>query len=138
MITLDASAIVKLALNESRSDMVYSIVNGETSKMEAIFAPDVIVAEALNAIWASYAVKKRISEQQADEAFGILRSILDNIDIIPSLELADLATDISKTHRLSVYDSLYVAASMLNSAPLLTFDKEVLAKAADIGVSISK
>jgi predicted nucleic acid-binding protein len=136
MITLDANSLVKLAITEEHSKSVYKIITSETQKERPIFAPDIILAEALNAIWVNFAVKKKIDERQMDEAFSILMTIFDSIEIIPTKTLAPLAMDISKKQRLGFYDSLYAAASLTNNAPLLTFDKEILSKAKELGVSL--
>ncbi len=40
MITIDANAIVKLAITEKDSERAYSIISSETSKESPLFAPD--------------------------------------------------------------------------------------------------
>ena len=136
MIVVDASAIVKLAITESHSNAVYSIISSETSNEDPIFAPDIIISEALNAVWANFAVKKKIDEKKVNEAFEILMAIFDNIEIVPTVQLASSAMGIAKKHKLSFYDSLYVAASLANNVSLLTFDKEIISKAKELGISL--
>ncbi len=137
MITIDANAIVKLAITEKDSDKAYMIINSETSKENPLFAPDIILAEALNAIWVNFGVKKKISEKNVDEAFDILTSIFGKIETIPTGSIANLAMDISKKHKLSFYDSLYVAVSLMHNSPLLTFDKKIVSKAKDLGIILA-
>ena len=50
MIVLDASAVVKLIIDESGSDFVRKKIDSEAKEGEPIYAPDIALAEAINVI----------------------------------------------------------------------------------------
>lgn len=136
MIVVDANAIVKLAVTEEHSEVAFSIIDSETSKREPILAPDIILAEALNAVWVNCAKKKKITTEQLDQAESSIITVFEDLMIIPTRELESTAMEISKKHGLSIYDSLYAAAGLLNGVPLLTFDNKIKKKAKAIGINL--
>lgn len=136
MIVVDANAIVKMTVTEEHSGTVFSIIDAETAKKEPIIAPDIILAEALNALWVNFTKKKKITAEQLDQAESSLITIFEDLQIIPTKELENTAMQIAKIHGLSLYDSLYAAAGLLNDAPVLSFDNKISKKAKAIGISL--
>ncbi len=136
MIVIDANSLVKLAITEEHSEDAYAAVYAATASKEPIVAPDIILAEALNAIWVSFAKKRRITAAQCESAEGTITMIFNEIQAIPTRELARLAMGLAKEHDLTLYDALYASASVVNNAPLLTFDGRLRERASDIGIEI--
>lgn len=134
MITLDASALVKLVISEEHSEDVERIVRRNLSDHEPVIAPCIALYEAMNAIWVYAVLKRKLEIERADTAIGSLLLIWGQIKHADSTELHRLAMRVALESKLTVYDSLYAAVSMLYRAPLLTFDKEILLKAEKLGI----
>ncbi len=135
MIVLDASAMVKLIIDEPHSDFARKKVDTEAKEDEPIYAPDVALAETINVIWKYSALKGR----EAVEPYKALADLLlvwDRITIVNTEELASIALKLSIEHRMVIYDALYAALSKLYRAPLFTFDKKLENKANEIGIEL--
>ncbi|HVC58126.1 MAG TPA: type II toxin-antitoxin system VapC family toxin [Candidatus Acidoferrales bacterium] len=136
MMVVDANSIVKLAIMEENSEAAFKAIGAETSRREPILAPDIVMAEALNALWVNFAKKKRITAEQLDQAEAAVVAVIEELRIIPTIELESVAMRISRDHGLTVYDSLYAAAGLMNDVPLLTFDEKIRNKAKAIGIAL--
>lgn len=138
MTVIDANSIVKLALEEPYSKKVREFIRNALTGEEEITTVDIALAEALNAVWKHNVVIKDLSDQKADTASIEILEFWDNLDRVPSAAIADKAMRIAKTHKLTVYDSLYVAAAIKHQAPLLTFDKAIKENEARLGIELVK
>lgn len=136
MMVVDASALYKLVVREKNSEQARGIILNETSAGGPIEAPDLIVSEVLNALWASYAEKKSISKSEFDSAVEKLDGIMEDLDIIPATLLKEAAVNVALLKGLPVYDSMYVAAGLLKGAPVLSFDSDLRDAAAELGVRV--
>jgi predicted nucleic acid-binding protein len=134
MITIDASAIIKLVIKEKDSDIARKLFDDVLEVGEPILAPDLILTEAVNGIWKHLILLKDLSEKQFDIAIDNLIIILTNITLSRTDESLKEAIKIAKEQKIAFYDALYVAISISKDAPLFTFDKPVLDKCAGIGL----
>jgi len=86
---------------------------------------DLACTEVANAAW------KRAVHAGNDP--GTVKTFLDNAiafiretcEVIPAQELITPAWDLSCHHRITIYDALFVAASIRCDAPLVTADKRL-------------
>jgi predicted nucleic acid-binding protein len=86
---------------------------------------DLAYTEVANAAW------KRVMHAGDDPAS--IRSCLDDsiafiretCEVVPARELMAPAWDIACLHRITIYDALFVAASIRCNAPLVTADKKL-------------
>lgn len=115
------------------SCVITSIFFAETITGKAIDAAadhtcitvDLAYTEVANAAW------KRAVHAGNDP--GTVKTSLDNAiafiretcEVIPAQDLITPAWDLSCHHRITIYDALFVAASILNDAPLVTADKRL-------------
>jgi len=136
MIAIDANVLVKLAVTEEYSEIAYDTLFSATESGEPIFAPDIILAEALNTLWVYFAIRKKLDARRFDQAVDIVMMVFGNLKTIPTAKLTDAAMKISKLYRLTFYDALYVATSISNSAPLFTFDKKILESSKELGLKL--
>jgi predicted nucleic acid-binding protein len=136
MIVADASALVKLVVEEEHSALARQIILKETSVGEPIEVPDLAISEVLNTLWVYYTKKKRITEAAYDTAVANFDKIIKNLDIIPATSLKDVALRVAVLKGRSVYDSMYIASSLLKGAPLLTFDVPMRNTASGLGVTV--
>ncbi len=136
--TIDANALIKLVIDEDRSDEVRRIAYETLSKDEPIIAPNIALYESMNVLW-DYSVKRKmLNNEKVLLAFHRLLRIWGQIKHIDSEDLHKVSMTIALDSKLTVYDSLYVATSLLYKSPLLTFDKEIISKANGIGITVVK
>jgi predicted nucleic acid-binding protein len=139
MIIADANALVKLALQEPGSAEVRKIVRSILSNdEEEVASVDIALAEALNALWKHNSLIKDLDNKKYSLAFTEILELWPNISEIPTKTIAEEASGIAKSSSLTFYDSLYVAASIKNKAPLLTFDKEIIKSAGKLRIKLLK
>jgi predicted nucleic acid-binding protein len=138
MMTLDASALVKLVIDEDSSNKIRRIVYKMLSNNEPIIAPSIALHESMNVLWVYSVGRRKLSKDKALIAFDRLLQIWSLMKHADSEDLNEMAMIIALDSKLTVYDSLYVAASVLYKSPLLTFDKDMRTKAEHIGVAIVK
>ncbi|MDE1822760.1 MAG: type II toxin-antitoxin system VapC family toxin [Candidatus Micrarchaeota archaeon] len=138
MITLDASAAIKLVITEENSDKISNAFDSVTSRGEPILTVDIMLAESVNGLWKHLMVLKDIDENQFETAYKNLLALWNSTEIIPTEILIDKARQIAKRHMLTIYDSLYVSLSLLNNAPILSCDSAILEKSEKIGINTLK
>lgn len=117
---VDASALVT-ALRNAKS--ARTIADYEVS------APDLLVAETLNAFW-----KLARAGQTVPERSTILR-VLDQIRLVPSRPHAGRAAQLAEQLDHSVYDCLYLALAEAEADVLITADARLERKARAGGLS---
>jgi len=136
MMVIDASALIKLVLEEEHSKETRAIVNGELSKGESIIAPELVFTEALNTIRTQSMSSKKLAGKELDAAVDDLFETFIRIDPVSTVEIGRNALKISMEHKLTVYDAVYIASSLLKGAPLLTFDKDMALAARRLNVEV--
>lgn len=75
---------------------------------------DIALAESLNAIW-----------EDAKSAIQDLTKIYDNLNILTTHELSEKTADIALNQNITIYDSLYIAATKKLNATLYTADRKL-------------
>ena len=113
-LVIDASAAYGLLVGDRLDD----IVEGNSE----LLAPDLIVAELLNARWKIYR-----SGRHAPEVDSIL-ALLEHVRIMPSLPFAHIAAQLSERLSHPIYDCLYVALARQENVKLLTSDAHLIRK----------
>ncbi len=129
MIVIDASALVAIVLKEKgwedlldRSDIFVSV--------------DLILKEATNAIL-SAVPSNRLSRSDGVKVYMILKELFEgNILVKPQSNYLDHAFELALKHKITIYDSIYVAQASQESLPLLTLDKKQAIAARAEGVEI--
>jgi len=136
MITIDASAIIKVIITEEDSEIAKKAFIKITEKGEPLLSPNIVFSEVMNGLWKHHVLIKDINVRKLEMAKSSLNSIYDNLGISNQPELAEDALKIAITHKITFYDSLYVALSVKMKAPLLTFDRPLSEKAEEIGFEL--
>ena len=114
---LDASAAVKLAVEEPDSALVRAMV-GATP----VVAPELVLAEAANTLWRK-ARQGAIPAAEARAAQTGLGGLFARL--VPLRALQDQALDLALRRDHPAYDCFYVALAMREAAPLLTADRRL-------------
>ncbi len=101
MITLDASAAIKLVIHEEYSDIAARLFYKATEIGEPIIAPDVLLPETINVLWKHLILLKDINHRQFDIAVDSFRSIWDNLIVVSTNSV--------------IKESMYLFSSGINS-----------------------
>lgn len=136
MITIDASAILKVIITENDSGLARAAFSKITEDGEPLLSPDIVFSEVMNGLWKHYALIKDINAKKLEMARSGLNSIYENLGISSQTELGEDALKIATSHKITFYDSLYVALSIRMKAPLLTFDRQLKEKAKEVGFEL--
>ncbi len=123
ILVFDASAVVKLAVEEDGHKEIISLLADEAN---LVVAPDLMVVEVGNALWRKCIVKQISTSQASDAMAHVLRSFPN---LAPSQWLVDRALALAIELNHPVYDCIYLACAMERSATLVTSDTRLLAAA---------
>jgi predicted nucleic acid-binding protein len=122
---LDSSILVKLVVEEPSSHQARERVK-ESLKLGCIlFTVDVALPEVLNALWKHVKIHGDLEADEAERAADDLMLLWDRMRILPSREVSSEALRIAFEKGLSVYDSLFLAASEKTRSKLITADKRL-------------
>jgi predicted nucleic acid-binding protein len=131
VIVADSSSLVKYLLREEGWHQI------EQYLVHGVVTLDHSRKEVLNAIWKHYAVKRVIDRDQAEELRKALELLIDAKIIIIEREeqYIEKAFDIALTHRLTIYDALYISQA-LRWGKLLTSNKLQEEVAQKLGIEV--
>jgi predicted nucleic acid-binding protein len=87
-----------------------------------LLVPDLFWAELGNVLWKAI-VRNRITLPEAEDSIARARRL--NIPTVPVVDLLIPAFPVARASNRSIYDSIYVAAAMVATAPLLTADQKL-------------
>ena len=119
---LDTSIIVKLVIQEPGSQRAQTRVKEALGQGHALISVDEALPEALNALWKHVRVHRDLDAEEAMRAAEDLLLLWDRMKIIPSREVSTDALRIAVELGLSIYDSLFLAASRKTTSTLYTAD----------------
>lgn len=115
---VDSSIAAKWFLPETWHDEALQLLNRE----EAIYAPDLIVAEVANVAWKK-ALRGEVTERQA---LDIVAGISSGVPILcPSSLLSEVALGIGLAIKHPVYDCLYMACAEYFGGVVVTDDQRL-------------
>ena len=119
ILVIDASVALKAFFPEDDTERARALLD----KSDERFAPDLIVAEACNAVW----LKVRAGNLEAGLASDILDRIPGLFDALtPSSRLARDALSLAVSLGHPAYDCFYLALAQRLGAPLITADRRLI------------
>jgi predicted nucleic acid-binding protein len=127
-IVLDASVLASISffqdiLSERAADAIADV---------DLITVDIAIAEVGNVAW------KRVVHFQEDSELTLIALekciafIMEACNVINARDLVGDAYSIAVEHKVSFYDSLYIAAAKKERAPFLTLDKKLFEKMKDV------
>ena len=122
MIVVDASVAFKRYVPEEDADLARDLV----SSGRRLVAPELVLAEVANACWKLLRRGALSPAQHARIASALPRPFEELVRLAVLLPRAG-AISVSLDH--PIYDCFYIALSEAQSAPLVTVDSRLLAKA---------
>lgn len=131
MIVIDSSSLVKYMLKEE------GWLDVEEYLVKGVYSIDHAVKEVANAIWKHVIIYGKISKELGITLYMQLKKLVkENIVIVePQNIYIDKAIEIALKHKITVYDSLYIAQA-LKHRRLLTSDKQQVEVARKYNVKI--
>ncbi len=131
MIVIDASSLAKYLLREENWEAI------EEYLARGVRSVDHVLKEVSNAIWKHVAVYQRIPVDLGLQVYKALKRLVEEeVVVVESQdEYMDRAVEIALEHRVTVYDSLYIAQA-LKYGELLTSDGEQARVARKLGVTV--
>jgi predicted nucleic acid-binding protein len=123
-IVMDSCVIAAIFLPEAITDKaIEAAVDHECTTV------DLAYTEVANAAWKRAVYTGQDMQTVKTSLDDAMAFIKETCDVIPADELIIPAWDLACRHRITIYDALFVAASIRCDAPLVTADKRLAAAA---------
>lgn len=123
---VDASVAAKWflpAAGESLTREAEQLLDYYLREQIRLLVPDLFWAELGNVLWKAVA-RLRITQEHAESSVEKARQL--QLPVLPGIDLISPALTLALASGRSVYDSMYIAAAMSESAQLLTADERLV------------
>ena len=116
---------MKLVVDEPGSKEARKTVKSLLRDDFSLYTVDIALAECLNAVWKHAIIHRDLKMEEVESTINDLTRIYDAVTVISTRELSGEAMKIALTEKISIYDSVYIAAAMKLKATLITADKKL-------------
>jgi len=126
----DSSALISFFLREPGWKRV-------REHLDFVVTIELSKKEIYNAIWKAHKLRNRLTREQVREALGLVKEHSDCCVVLEDQDhLLDEALELALTHGLTVYDSLFVALSVIKGLSLVSLDEKQRRVARALGVEV--
>jgi predicted nucleic acid-binding protein len=119
---LDSSILVKLVVNEQGSEKARETIKKHLREGCQLHTVDLALPEAMNALWKHVTIHRDLDEKQAEHVLEDLQKIWESLSVVSSHEVGKKAFQIAVSNSMALYDALFIAAAIHQSAKLFTAD----------------
>jgi predicted nucleic acid-binding protein len=119
-------------LTEPDSKEAQITVHSFLKRRFSLHTVDVALAESLNAIWKHTNIHRDLNPRDAEAAVRDLIRIHSKLEVLATSELAEETTTIAQGQNITIYDGLYIAATLKLNATLLTSDRKLYSVASSL------
>jgi len=126
---------VKLVTSESGSKEARTSITNFLRKGFSLYTVDIALAESLSAIWKHVKLHRDLKPEDALSVVQDLTKIYDKLNILTVRELSEETVEIALTHGVTIYDSVYIAATRKIRATLYTADQKLYNSSKRVTVS---
>jgi predicted nucleic acid-binding protein len=119
---IDASVLIKFFVPEILSSKAEELLASVEEGSVGLFAPDLIYAEAGDALWKKHRLKE-LTQSEVGKITDLIISI--PLKVEPSRALFPLAIDIAIAYEVTVYDALYLSLAKVYEMQMMTADKKL-------------
>jgi predicted nucleic acid-binding protein len=124
-LVIDAGVATKWVFPETGSDLALGIRERFRKGELHLLAPDLFVPEIASVAWKKSVL---LGEVSSDLAAVALRLLLESApELVESRLLAERAFELSRVHRRSTHDCLYVALALEERCDFVTADEKLVA-----------
>jgi predicted nucleic acid-binding protein len=116
---------MKLVMNEPGSKEARTTITNVLKKMYTLYSVDIALAESLNVIWKHTNILKDLTPEETNPTIEDLTKIYDELNIITTREIKEETIHIALSQNITVYDSLYIAATQKLNGTLYTADQKL-------------
>ena len=124
----DASALAAITLKEEGWEKLLDLLPSKTL--------DLAFIETYNVIWKHSRILNDLSEEEEVTALKVLEELEALMMLLSAREYLKRAYEVAKTFKVTVYDSLYIAACEKEGARLITRDVKQAEVAEKLGVEV--
>lgn len=126
---------MKLVTSESGSKEARTSITNFLRKGFSLYTVDIALAESLSAIWKHVKLHRDLKPEDALSVVQDLTKIYDKLNILTVRELSEETVEIALTHGVTIYDSVYIAATRKIRATLYTADQKLYNSSKRVTVS---
>lgn len=130
---LDSAVALRWVLPEEDASKAMQLRQRLWDGHDEMFAPEVFAVEVAHSLTRAER-QHRILLGQAKQFLGLILAAPPNF--YPSLSMIDRAVEISSTHRIGVYDCLYIALAEQLGCDMITCDERLVANLQPFGFPV--
>jgi predicted nucleic acid-binding protein len=129
---VDTSALIRLFVPDGTLPKDFEeFLRGVERSLNIAIAPELLLAEAANVI-NNKQLSEELSENESDQILSDVLSL--PIRLFPHRPILPRAFELARVHKLTVYDTLYLALAEEHGAVIFTADRKLLKAAAHLGL----
>jgi predicted nucleic acid-binding protein len=120
---------MKLVMSEPGSKEARTTITNVLKKGYTLYTVDIALAESLNVIWKHTNIFKDLRPEETNPTVEDLTKIYDGLNIITTREIKEETIHIALAQNITIYDSLYIAATQKLNGTLYTADQKLFTAA---------